>query len=671
MKSVLFVIFFTMILSAQEKNLIEIPAIFSDNMVLQQNTEVNFWGKAIVGLNVNATGSWGAAANTQVQSDGKFNLKLKTPLAGGPFQVYLQIGDTTIIYKNVLMGEVWICSGQSNMEMPLMGWPPNDLISNSENEIKTANNQNIRLFTVAHAVSNVKEFNCIGSWDVLSPQSASSFSAAAYFFGKKLFDELKIPIGLIHSSWGGTPVEAWTGSDYLKTIGTFDNVLLDLKNSEAELKYYKEWLYKHKIIDLRNNKSDLKWENLSFDDENCSDINFDDKNWREINLPKGWEATEVGNVDGAIWFRKKISIPESWKNQELMLNLGPIDDMDRTFINGKFVGGYERDGFWQKERSYVVSKELTQENELTIAIRVIDNQGGGGLYGKAEQVNIHPVNSNEIISLAGNWKYLVAAEYRDSKFFVFGSENNDYYLKPELKVQPSAYTPTCLYNGMINPLVPYNLRGAIWYQGESNTGKPKQYAALFPLMIKNWREDWKLGSFPFYFVQIAPYEYDDLTHSELLRESQLKALAVENTGMAVTLDIGNPKNIHPGNKKDVGERLALWALAKTYNKKVTYSGPIYKSMKVEREKIFLSFDHSKSGIIIKELNGDNNFQIAGKDKIFKKAKVKIEKEKLIVFSDEVKNPVAVRYAFTNTAEATFFNKEGLPASSFRTDDWDY
>ncbi len=658
-------------INPSEKTMIEIPSIFSDNMVLQQKSDVNFWGRAKSDLKVNITGSWGNTANTIVKSDGTFIVKLKTPTAGGPYQVYLQIGDTTIIYKNVLIGEVWICSGQSNMEMPLMGWPPTNLVSNSDQEIKNAANDNIRLFTVARAVSNKKEFNCTGSWDELNSQSAADFSATAYFFGKKLYDELKIPIGLIHSSWGGTPAEAWTSNDYLKTLGDFDKILNDIKNSQDELELYKEWLSNHPIIDLSNNKSESKWENLSFKDDECSTVNFNDNNWEEMNLPTQWESTEVRNFDGVIWFRKKIEIPEVWKDQELILNLGPIDDMDRTFVNGKLVGAYEKDGFWQKDRIYNIPKELVQSNKLVIAVRVLDNQGGGGIWGTKEKLNIHQINSDEQISLAGSWKYLPVAEFREQKFYVFSADKNDYYQRPKMTVEISAYTPTTLYNAMIHPLIPFNIKGAIWYQGESNAGNPKQYKKLFSIMIKNWRDDWQLGNFPFYYVQIAPYNYGDQTHSEFLREAQLKTLSVPKTGMAVTLDIGEPQNIHPANKKDVGERLALLALAKTYSEKNNYSGPVYKSMKIQKDKITLSFDYAKSGLVIKELNGENNFLIAGKDKIFKTAKVKIEKNKLIVFSDEIKNPVAVRYAFTNTSEATLFNKDGLPASSFRTDDWEY
>jgi sialate O-acetylesterase len=670
MKALTILISLFVLFNLYGKQVIEIPSIFSDNMVLQQNSDVSFWGKAEANQNVNVTGSWGSTANTSVQADGSFMLKLKTPKAGGPYQVYLQIGDTTIIYKNVLIGEVWVCSGQSNMEMPLSGWLPGDSIANSDYEIKNANNNYIRLFTVSRAVSNKKEFNCIGNWKKMNPETVSEFSATAFFFAKKLYEELKIPIGLIHISWGGTPAEAWSSNEFLKPLGDFDEVLGKMKTSDDEFIKYKNWLNEHTVIDLRNNQADTRWENLSFNDDSCSTISFNDSQWKEMNLPTKWESTEAGNFDGVIWFRKKIQVPDNWKNQELVLNLGPIDDMDRTYVNGKLVGAVEKTGFWQKDRIYKVPKELVQSNELVIAVRVMDNQGGGGIWGANEKLNIHSLISDEKISLSGNWKYLPVAEYQEQIFYVFGVDKNDYYQRPIMSVEISAYSPTTLYNAMIHPLIPYNIKGVIWYQGEANVGNPKQYQKLFPSMIKNWRNDWKLGDFPFYYVQIAPYNYGEQSHSELLREAQLKSLSVPNTGMVVTLDIGNPQNIHPSNKNDVGGRLALIALAKTYNKKNSYSGPVYKSMKIQKDKIILTFDYSKSGLVLKELNGENNFLIAGPDKVFKKAKVKIENNKFIVTSDEVKNPVAVRYAFTNTSEATLFNKDGLPASSFRTDDWD-
>ena len=671
MKLILFSLLFCIVLNLQAQTKIELPSIFSDNMVLQQKSDVNFWGKAEANLNITLTGSWGEQIKSEVKSDGTFALKLKTPKAGGPYTVSLQIGNNTITYRNVLIGEVWICSGQSNMEMPLMGWPPASLIDGSDEAIKNANNDNIRLFTVTRAISVKKENNCTGNWDLMTSTTAANFSATAFFFGTKLYNELKVPIGLIHTSWGGTPAEAWTDPDHLQQLGDFNTIIEDVKNSETEYAEYTKWLNAHRIIDVRNTNIETRWQNLNCDDDSVSNVDFDDSNWKIMKLPGGWEASEVGTFDGIIWFRKKILIPDNWINQDLVLNLGPIDDCDRTFVNGKFVGAYEKDGFWQTDRIYNVAKELVQSNELVIAVRVTDTQGGGGLWGVPEKLNLQLESTKETVSLVGEWKYLPVAEYREQKFYVFGVDKNNFYDKPKLKFELSPYSPTTLYNAMINPLVPYNIKGAIWYQGEANTGNPKQYQKLFPMMIQSWRDSWQLGDFPFYYVQIAPYNYGSQTFSELLREAQFKSLSVKNSGMVVTLDIGNPNDIHPSNKKDVGERLAFWALAKIYNKKIDYSGPVYKSMKVEKDKIKLTFDFAKSGLVLKELNGENNFMIAGADKVFKKAKIKIDGNRLIVFSDEVENPVAVRYAFTNISEATLFNKFGLPASSFRTDDWEY
>lgn len=658
---------FLTLINSTEKTTMEIPSIFSDNMVLQQNSTASFWGKAEPRIKVNINASWGESATTNVNDDGSWLAKIKTPSAGGPFEVNLTVGDSTIIYKNILIGEVWLCSGQSNMEMPLQGWPPNDLILNSQEEIKNSSNSNIRLFSVSRAYSVEKEFNVDGKWEECNPQTIASFSATAYFFGKRLQEKLNIPIGLIHSSWGGTPAESWTSNEYLESIDDFKPILADIENSKGDIQKYKVWLSDHPVINI-DKPLETSWENLDFNDEKCSSTNFKDSMWREVDLPRLWETSEVGNFDGVIWFRKKIEIPESWRDQNLVIELGPIDDMDRTYVNGVLIGAHEKSGFWRNDRIYNIPKELLSK-EILIAVRVLDNQGGGGLYGDIEKLKIHPTNSDESISLSGKWKYLPVAEYHGQKFYAFDIDKMDYYSRPLIKISLSANTPTTLFNAMINPLVPYSIKGAIWYQGESNTGRSEQYTTLFPLMIKNWREVWGLGDFPFYYVQIAPYNYGSETHSEFLRESQLKSLSVQNTGMVVTLDIGNPVNIHPSNKQDVGKRLADWALAKTYNKNVPYSGPLYKSMKVEKDKIVISFDHCDE-LVVKQSEDNNNFLIAGTDSVFKNAEVKIDNDQLILFNPEIKNPIAVRYAWSNTATATLFNKEGLPASSFRTDNWE-
>ena len=506
--------------------------------------------------------------------------------------------------------------------------------------------------------------------DECDSTTAGKFSATAYFFGRKLYKELKVPIGLIHSSWGGTPIEAWTSDKYLREIGKYDSTLDEIKNSSGPIKIQKDWITSHPAIDVSKKPLKIRWQNLDFDDEQCSNINFDDSNWPSMNLPTLWESTEVGNFDGIVWFRKKIDIPKTWVNQNLVLELGPIDDMDRTYVNGKLIGAIEEEGYYQKDRIYDIPKELVDDSVLTVAVRVMDIQGGGGIYGAKDKMEIHPANSKENIAIAGSWKYLPVAEFINMKFYVYGDKGEKFLSRPKTDVDITPYTPTTLFNGMINPIIPFGIKGAIWYQGEANTNEPKLYAKLFPLMIKNWRDDWGENNFPFYFVQIAPWDYGEATHSELLRESQLKTLSVPNTGMAVTLDIGEAENIHPADKQDVGKRLALWALAKNYNKDVVYSGPIYKSMKVEGNKVILSFDYADGGLEIKNSTGEDNFYISGKDKNFVKADVKVDGKRLIVSSPEIKAPAAVRYAWRNVVQGTLFNKAGLPASSFRTDDWD-
>lgn len=658
--------FFCSILFAQN-SIIEIPAIFSDNMVLQQKTFAPFWGKAVPDSKVEIKGSWGKTVSGKVKADSLFQLSLKTPSAGGPYEVHIKIGDTEITYKNVLIGEVWLCSGQSNMEMPLKGWMPNNPIEHSAEAIANAKNSKIRFFTVTRSVSDSPKFNCVGKWTESTPETAAEFSATAYFFGKKLSNELNVPIGLINSSWGGTPIEAWISSHYLSELTEYKPVLDNISGSSAAVKEREAWLNKFPTLELNN--SENKWEGLSFQDEECSQTNYNDSKWKSMTLPVGWENTEVKSFDGVIWFRKKVKIPASWIGKGLILELGPIDDMDVTFVNGKKVGTNEKEGLWQQDRIYPIQKETVTDSVLTIAVRVIDNQGGGGVYGLKSKMNVSLSDKSEKISIAGNWNYLAVAEFLNGKFLVFGAKDEKYFTRPSVFVDLSPNTPTMLYNGMIAPIKNYSIRGALWYQGESNTGHPDNYQSLLSLMINNWRSDWKSDNFPFYFVQIAPYEYGEVVESQKLREAQFKTMSVKNTGMVVTLDIGNPVDIHPANKKDVGERLAFWALAKDYGKKVPFSGPVYNSMRVEKDKILLSFDNSGKGLIIKERNGQNNFQVAGKDKVFKKAQVQLKDGKLFVSNPEIKDPVAVRYCWNNIEEGTLFNLEGFPASSFRTDAW--
>jgi sialate O-acetylesterase len=298
----------------------------------------------------------------------------------------------------------------------------------------------------------------------------------------------------------------------------------------------------------------------------------------------------------------------------------------------------------------------------------LDNQGGGGIYGTKEVMKISNKEGGEPIYIFGKWKYLSVAEYLGGRFFVYGAKGEEYFNRPKSAINLSAHTPTALYNAMISPLVPYKIKGAIWYQGESNVGNAAEYSKLMSIMISNWRNDFQSGEFPFYYTQIAPYRYGVGTNSQYLREAQLKSLSIPNTGMAVTMDIGNIENIHPGNKKSVGKRLAAWALNKDYGINIPYSGPIYKEMRIEGGKAILSFDYGQ-GLELKPRDGKNNFQIASADKVFYDAEVKVDGNELIISSKEVIEPAAVRYCWGDILEGTLFNQERLPASSFRTDSW--
>ena len=661
---------------SQQVSPIRMPSIFSDNMVLQQKSDVAFWGKANPGTSVKVKASWGASTSIMVQQDGMWRTRLRTAKAGGPYEVNLQIGDSSIIYKNVMLGEVWLCSGQSNMGMPLAGWPPDNLIKNSAEEIQAANYPDIRLFTVSRAVSANPEFNCIGKWIECNPQTAASFSATAYFFGRKLYEELHVPIGLIFSSWGGTKIQAWTSSKFLGELPDYAPIVSKIDSARPQIKELNDWITSHRVIDIGSKPIAHQFENLNFDDSDCSRPEFDDSTWRTMGLPTYWEATEVGQFDGAVWFRKKIEIPKSWIDSDLVISLGPIDDMDETYVNGVKVGGILVGGFYATPRVYEIPKEIVKDSILDIAVRVLDIGGGGGIWGPDSMMKVYSKSdTSSSISLPGDWKYLPVAEYSNSKyvFYVYG-KNGEYNKRPKVPVDVGPDTPTMLYNGMIAPLIPYHIKGTLWYQGESNSYLPddyNNYETLFSLIIKNWRTDWGEGEFPFYFVQIAPWTYTDGKNvkSYVIRDAQFKTLSVPNTGMAVTIDIASLTSIHPPDKQDVGLRLALWALAKNYHKKVVYSGPLYRSMKIRRGKIILSFTETDGGLVMKDGGDTTNFLIAGKDSIFVNANVKVDGRKLVVYSDEVKNPIAVRYTWSNTDEATLFNKAGLPAPTFRTDDW--
>jgi len=653
----------------QEPSNLSLSSIFSDHMVLQQAESVPIWGTATPYSKISIDGSWGNSVGATTNSEGEWDTEILMPAAGGPFELTISTKDTAITIKDVMAGEVWLCSGQSNMEMPLKGWLPNDPIANSAEAIANANYPMIRMFTVEKAIDIAPTTEYSGSWAVANSANAGDFSATAYFFGRALHQKLNIPIGLIHTSWGGTPAEAWTEGNHLTSLADYLEVQKKLEQAKPQQAALKNWLATKAVVDNTELPEAARWQNLDFKDEGLVSGRIVENTLTNISMPMMWEQEEIGldAFDGVILFRKEVTIPNAFLNQELTLELGAIDDMDETYFNGVKVGSMMGTGKWNTKRVYTIPKELTSKNKNLLSIRVVDTGGGGGFSSESMRLSIN--DGNESLNLGGQgWNYLPTAEYAKGKFYLYGGTVADFQDRPKVDLELNANTPTVLYNAMIAPLVPYGIKGAIWYQGESNVRRDKQYEALFPKMIESWRSVWNQGDFPFYFVQIAPFNYgnSNAIESAQLRDAQRKSLSVANTGMAVTLDIGNSDNIHPANKKDVGERLALWALAKDYNQtEVVCSGPLFNGMKIEGRKIRLSFQFAE-GLTSKDIR-ITGFEIASANGLFLPANAAIEGKEVIVSSPQIVNPIHVRYAFKNSSTATLFNGAGLPASSFSTE----
>jgi sialate O-acetylesterase len=633
---------------------VKLPAIFSNDMVLQQKSTVAVWGQADAGEKIEVSGSWTkSAVTTKTDKDGKWQVKVKTPDAGGPFTLTIKGNDTRTL-QNVLIGEVWVCSGQSNMEMSVQS------SDNAQQEIQTADFPQIRLFTVQKTVSVQPQADCTGQWQVCSPKTVAPFSAAGYFFGRQIHQKMNVPVGIINTSWGGTPAQAWTSQKTMKSFPAYKTTLEQIEQAQNPVS--QEVRAKNEA--LQNEKAMAEWDTkiAAIDPgtlQNWQDPKTDVSDWKEMEQPREWSGTELENIDGIVWFRRITNMPPSWAKTDLELHLGQIDDIDTVWVNGVKMGSMTD---WLMDRRYIIPSSALHVGPNVIAVRIVDTGGQGGFRGEESQMRIGPVGADvkTCATLAKTWKYKVSLT------------NQPLPKTPRIGSQFGPGDPTVLYNGMLSPLIPYSIAGAIWYQGESNKDRPAEYAKLFPAMITDWRTHWNIGDFPFYWVQIAPYTYENsqLGGSAYLREAQMKTLkSVKNGGMAVTMDIGMERDIHPKNKSDVGKRLALWALAKNYGQKdVAYSGPSYKSMRVEGQTIRLYFDSVYGGLLARD-GHLSDFIIAGEDKIFVPAKAVIDGDTIVVSSDQVQKPVAVRYAWSNWANGSLFNKAQLPASSFRTDDW--
>lgn len=619
---------------------VKLPQIFGDHMVLQRNKPIHIWGWAASGEAVKVTIGT-VSQNTKANKQGKWEVFLPSMQAGGPHVLSVS-AKNKLQLNDVMIGEVWVCGGQSNMEWPVR------LAVNAEKEIASADYPMIRHIKVPRATSLQPQNDFKdGKWQVCSAATVADFTAVGYFYARELFKELNVPIGLINSNWGGTMVETWTSNESFFGDAEFASLKKDMPASLDSIVKMQE---KAMQALVQNAQGSLP---TAAEAKTFSKADYNDGPWKMMNVPGQWENAGLPNLDGIVWFRKDIEIPAGSDLSNATLMLGPIDDADSTYINGVLVGTTNA---YNLHRSYAIPAGILKEGKNTIAIRVYDSGGGGGLYGQPQQMKLS--TTGVTIPLAGSWRFRIEQH------------------APLTGVGPNDY-PTLLYNAMIHPITGYPIAGAVWYQGETNAGRSMQYKKSFPLMIKDWRKQWK-DDFPFYFVQLANFNANNESNATggsgwaELREAQTETLQLPNTGMAVTIDIGESGDIHPRNKQDVGKRLAAVALGKTYGKSRPFSGPTFQSMRIEGNIVRLKFDNAQNGFDVKNKYGYiNGFEVAGEDQRFYYAKAEIGPDNTIYISSEsVDKPVAVRYAWADDPnDVNLYNKAGFPAVPFRTDKW--
>ncbi len=637
MKKYLVIIFLSFGIYANAN--VKMPQLFNDGMVLQRNQIIPVWGWADPNEKIEIRFNK-QVVSTKANLDGKWIANLKAEKAGGPFELIVK-GKNTITLKNVLVGEVWICSGQSNMEFTV------SQAMNFAQELKDADFPMIRQFLVEKDLAlSPKQTLKSGKWSECNQNTVGGFTAVGYFFAKKIYSELKVPIGIINTSWGGTCVETWTSRKAFEDSNDkeFKEMISKVPNIEID-----------SLLGTQKRQIIAKIEQIQgsivTDDTPFKGLSFNDSKWPEMKVPGLWEFQQLPDLNGVVWFRKSVIISKEDAAKEAVLELAKIDDQDITYVNGIEIG---TSNSYSQNRVYKIPAGVLKEGVNAISVKVTDYSGGGGIWGDESSLKL--TVQKTIIPLHGQWKFNVVS------------------VKSE--ISPNSY-PSLLFNAMVNPLIPYAIQGVLWYQGEANATRAEQYKKAFPLMINDWRKKWNQADFPFYFVQLSSFdEFGGNSNigsrwAELREAQQYTQETVPNTGFCVTTDIGDAKDIHPTNKQDVGKRLAAIALNKNYNQNVIYSGPKYESKEIKDNKVILSFSNIGSGLMTPDRYGYlKGFEIAGKDKVFHYAKAFIKDNKVVVYSDDVQNPVAVHYGWADDAsDCNLYNNEKFPVSPFRTDDW--
>ena len=654
--------------------------IYDSHMVLQRQKPIQIVGTAEAGKRVKvAIGENSVVAKADKQ--GVWKAVLPAMEAGGPYSVTISgaEGIEPIVLKDVLVGEVWFCSGQSNMQMPVVGgrfW----CSMNGPEEAAAANFPQIRIFQVANVVSPGIEKDAITSrtsWEVCTPETIGKFSACGFYFGRQLYKELGVPIGLINSSWGGTRIEPWISKAGFESA----NRTQELQAIQAaETTQADEMLKKQKV---ENDRKVVAWL------ENVKKVYAAEaanaKDWASCSCDlNGWKTTVIPafawDKIGAFWFRRTIELPAEWAGKDLQINLGGIDDLDETFFNGEKVGETKitEESYWNKKRIYTIPGKLVKAGKNTIAIRMLNVYGDGGFCDSASSLFISDGKAR--LPLAGEW--FERCEFiADAKKVGVRPSVVDTGLK-------SCQYPATLYNAMVKPWIVFPMRGFIWYQGCSNTDNPANYMELHPLLIQDWRNKWNDQEMPFIFAQLAAFARHTpnkrLTEEQLragdpptrapyaeLREVQTATLKVPGSGMGVAIDIGDHSDIHTANKQELGYRMAQEAKRLAYGYKGITAGPMFKAMKAEGNKIRIEYTNVGSGLEVR--NGKlGSFAIAGKDGKFVWANAELDGNTVVVWAESVKEPVDVRYAWAGyPMDTNLYNKEGFPACPFRTDTPDY
>ncbi|WP_410770344.1 sialate O-acetylesterase [Fontibacillus sp. BL9] len=617
-----------------------LSSILSDGMVLQRNAKVNLWGRTSGPQDVQIS-FLGKVYETKSGPDGEWRITLDEMEPGGPFEMIISAGGEDTVIRDILVGEVWVLGGQSNMELPVRRTL--DLLAD---EVKNVNLPMIRQFSVPQCYNfHAPQHELTGGqWIRAISDDVLNFSAAGFFFAKELHEKYRVPIGLILTAVGGTPIESWISEPTLRQIGGYEAVLEQCKDDAyvSDTKRRDEERNQAWYTHLNDTDLGLK-EGWYAESWNTAD-------WADFELPGSWESSELESVRGAVWFRKEFDLPASVLNGEARLKLGTIVDADDTYINGTLIGST---GYMYPPRRYALPERLLNPGKNSIAVRVISTHNTGEFIKDMPYKLITGTDGQEI-DLQGVWKYRVGAvtETLESQTFF-------------------QYMPSGNYNSMISPLRNYPIKGVAWYQGESNTGHPAGYGDLFEAMVTDWRANWNIGDFPFVFTQLANLgQEDDRQHNWAeLREEQRKGLKIPGTAMAVAMDIGEYNDLHPQDKKTLGQRLSLSARKIAYHEDLVYSGPMFTHLERIGDAIHLHFDHTGGGLGTR--NGESKlqgFRVCGSDGVFVPAEAIINGDIVIVTHDSIKQPAHVRYAWSNNpASANLYNAEGLPAVPFTTE----